>query len=105
MILTLCINLLMYMYIVLQIYWKNMDVHPFISQHETHFIISNTRQNQDEEDNKGNIGKDIHNGIIHDIIVLTEVEAQQEISQDWPWEQRHIQCNNNAIGYFVRRKL
>ena len=81
-----------------------MAVHPFISQHKTHFIISNTRQNQDE-DNQGYIGKDIHNDIAHDNIVLTVVVAQQEISQDWPWEQRHIQCNNNAIGYFVSRKL
>ena len=58
-----------------------MDVRPFIEQYETNFIINNNRQNQDE-DNQGNIGKDIHNGIVHDNIVVTEVEAQQEIGQD-----------------------
>ena len=58
-----------------------MDVRPFIEQYETNFIINNTRQNQDE-DNQGNIGNDIHNGIVHDNIVVTEVEAQQEIGQD-----------------------
>ena len=81
-----------------------MDAHPFISQYEAHFIINNTRQNQDE-DNQGNIGKDIHNGIVHDNIVLTVVEAQQEIGQDWPWEQRPIQCTKNDIGQFVNGKL
>ena len=81
-----------------------MDVRPFIEQYETNFIINNNRQNQDE-DNQGNIGKDIHNGIVHDNIVLTEVEAQQEIGQDWPWEQGPIQCTKNNIGQFINGKL
>ena len=81
-----------------------MDIRPFISQHETHIIIDDTGQNQDEN-TQGNIGKDIYNGVIHDNIVLTEVEAQQEIGQDWPWEQRPIQCTNNDIGNFVSGKI
>ena len=33
------------------------------------------------------------------------VEPQQEIGQDWPWEQRPIQCTNNDIGQFVSGKI
>ena len=75
----------------------NMDVHLSISQHETHIIIKDTGQNQDE-DNQGNIGKDIHNCVIH------FVEAQQEVGEDSPWEQRPIQCSNNDIEHFVSGK-
>ena len=77
----------------------NMDINPFISQHETHIIIDDTRQSSDE-DNQENIEKDIYNGIIR-----FEVEAQQEIGQDWPWEQTPIQCTNNGIGDFVIGKI
>ena len=42
---------------------NNMDIHPFIIQHEIHISIDNTRQNQ-HKDNQGNIGRDIHNGVI-----------------------------------------
>ena len=36
---------------------------------------------------------------------LDEVEAQQEIGQDWPWEQTPIRCTNNDIGQFVSGKI
>ena len=67
-----------------------MDVQPFISQHETNMITDNTRKNQDE-DNQGKIGKDIHSSIIHDNIVLTEVEAQQELTKTGHGNKRPIQ--------------
>ena len=66
----------------------NMDIRPFISQHEIHVKINNTKQNRDE-DNQGNIGRDIHNGVIPNNILLTEVEAQQE-GQGWP---EPVQCS------------
>ena len=59
----------------------NMDIHPFTIQHEMHLTINNTTQNQDE-DNQGDIGRDIHNGVIPNNIILTEVEAQQEVGED-----------------------
>ena len=36
---------------------------------------------------------------------LDEVEAQQEIGQDWPWEQTPIQCTKSDIGQFVSGKI
>ena len=76
----------------------DMDIRPFISQHETHIIIDDTRQSQDD-DNQENIIKDTYN------IIRFEVEPQQEIGQDWPWEQTPIQCTNNDIGNFVSGKI
>ena len=55
-----------------------MDIRPFTIQLEIHVIINNARQNQDD-DNQGNIGRDIHNGVIPNNIILTEVDAQKEV--------------------------
>ena len=54
----------------------NMEILPFISQHDTHIISQDTGQSQDEH-NEGNIGQDIHNCVIH-----FEVEPKQEVGQD-----------------------
>ena len=72
-----------------------MDIRPFITQQEihVHVVINNNRQNQDEE-NQGNIGRDIHNGIIPNNIILTEVDAQEEVGQDWP---EPVQCLNEQM--------
>lgn len=67
----------------------NMDIQPFIIQHEMHLTINNTTQKQDE-DNQGDTGRDIHNGVIPNNIVLTEVEVQQEVGEDWP---EPVQCS------------
>ena len=47
-----------------------------------HLAINNITQKQDE-DNQGDTGRDIHNGVIPNNIVLTEVEVQQEVGEDW----------------------
>lgn len=66
----------------------NMDILPFTIQHEMDLTINNTKQKQDE-DNQGDIGRGIHNGVIPNNIVLTEVEAQQEVSEDRPEPVQH----------------
>ena len=59
----------------------NMDICPFTIQHKMHLTINNIIQNQDE-DNQGDIGRDINNGVIPNNLIITEVEAQQEVGED-----------------------
>ena len=66
-----------------------MDILPFTIQHEMHLTINNTTQNQDEN-NQGDIGRDIDNAVIPNNIILTEVEAQEEVGEDWP---EPVQCS------------
>ena len=72
-----------------------MDIRPFITQQEihVHVVINNNRQNQDE-DNQGTIGRDIHNGVIPNNIILTEVDTQEEVGQDWP---EPVQCSEEQM--------